>query len=217
MLLRYTKNIMPDVPHRFPYPFHSLLSSLLVNLFLTGGFVVMLNFLHFPIIQLCSSSPSRAILTALGLTTLINIFILTVGQNIWRIVIFANLCLIVLLGIITYGLGSYERSPLNLSGGRSSIKYSFLVTRPGHINKPVAPGEVIMLRYGFDAGISVAADLPNTTCHWTSLHGATLDSPDQCDIVYAPPGVENDILTVRIGSTCTLQPIRGQIKITIYP
>jgi hypothetical protein len=188
---------------------------LLLNLSLAAGFIALFNALPIPAPQLCIHPLAKTILMALGLTLIINIPALVVWRKTWLKASPLSLYVIMIVGVVVVWLGSYTYSPLGYSNGIYPILQGFRVTRQGRINEPIASGKVILLRNGALVGISVSADLPNMTCHWTSLKHGALDDPDSCDIAYSPPTVDYDILTVRIGSGCRLQPVHGQIKIII--
>jgi hypothetical protein len=140
-----------------------------------------------------------------------------VWRKAWLKASLASLCAILVVGAFTLWLGSYAYSPLGFSNGRHPILQGFFVTRQGQIDELVASGEVILLQSGVPVGISVSTDMPSKTCYWTSLNHGALDGFDQCDIVYAAPAADFDLLAVRIGSECKMPPIRGQIKISILP
>ena len=190
-----------------PYPFRTALKLFWVNLFLTSVLVLFQNFLPPLTVPACMRPTSKAIFLSLGIMLLLNISIAIVLNKAELGITLPNIGFILVTGIIVFWSGSY----------RHPTHPTFLVTRLGQINKPVTPGEVILLHYGFNIGISVLADLPDITCYWTSLSHGAMDSPNQCDIVYSPPASEYDILTVRIGSSCVTQPIMSQIKLSIYP
>ena len=190
---------------------------LLLNLALTGGLIALLNRLALPIFQVCIRSTARTILMALGLTLLINIAMIVVWRNVWLKASILSLCAVAAFAVITFWLGSYKYSPLGTTSGKYPVFQGFLVTKQGRVNTPVPPNELVLLQYGTPMGISVAVDLPDATCHWTSLNHAALDNPEGCDLVYSPPPAEYDILTVRVGSQCEIQTIRSQIKISIFP
>ena len=192
-------------------------SVLLLNLLLIAGLIVLFSKLPFSPIQLCVRSTARTILTALGITFLVDVLIAMFMRKNWLQPSLISICTIVLIGAITFWQGSYSFSPFSLTTGKYPVLQGFLLTREGRINQPISPNEVVLLQYGVPAGISVKADLTNMSCHWSSLSHGALDSPEQCDIVYSPPGTENDILTVRIESKCMPRVIQSQIKISITP
>ena len=198
-------------------PRYRYTSIFILNLFLAGALVILTNLLQPIGYQLCARPAARTIIAASGMTLVVDIIIAVFRRKAWTKPLLLSGIAVILVGSIAYWLGSYKYSPASLYSGKYSIFQGFLVTRLGRIEESVNPDETLILQYGSNAGISAIADLPGMSCHWTSQNHAALDSPDQCDIVYSPPAAEYDILTVRIGSSCGIQPLRSQIKISIYP
>lgn len=198
-------------------PHHHYINIFIFNLCLMGAFALLLRYQLPAMHQICAHPAARTIIAASGMTLVVDIIIAVFRRKAWTKPLLLSGIAVILVGSIAYWLGSYKYSPASLYSGKYSIFQGFLVTRLGRIEESVNPDETLILQYGSNAGISAIADLPGMSCHWTSQNHAALDSPDQCDIVYSPPAAEYDILTVRVGSSCGIQPLRSQIKISIYP
>lgn len=129
------------------------------------------------------------------------------------------LCLSILLGLIlvVLWLGSYSYSPLEYFGEQNLREISFLVTRSGRVNEPVASGETITLKAGSPAAIAVLSAVPTQNCQWMSLNHGAWDDANNCDTTYAAPDAEFDILTLNVELACGLPSTRAQIKVSILP
>ena len=190
---------------------------LLSNLIVAGGIFAVLNVLPIHAFLLCFHPLTKTILLALGITLVLNIFVSVIRGTSWLKRSQLSIVLLLVLGLSTLWLGSYSYSPLGFSNAKDPLLRGFLVNRQGRINESIAPGEIILLRVGTPAGISVVTDLPDATCLWNSTNGGVLDDPASCDIAYLTPAATYDILHVRIESACRAETIRGQIKVSIFP
>lgn len=113
------------------------------------------------------------------------------------------------------GLGSYRVSPLF-----SDIKIlrGFNVTVRDRPDVKIESGEIITIGKDGIAAI-VPLTLPGNTisCNWSSKNGGALDEAASCELIYAPPLADYDILRLSMRSSCGFSAAVGEIKFSILP
>lgn len=194
------------------------ISLLFLNLLITGVWYVALS-IWAKISLPCIHPLASAMLMALGVTFALNIPLILSLRKGWLMRSRISLSVLATLGLLVFWLGSYPYSPLGFSKGSYQFFHGFLITRHGQTNVPLDSGQILVLRAGAPAGITVLTDAPaGSRCRWSSINGGAWDQPDSCDTTYAAPVLADyDILTVRIESSCKLPLVRGQLKVSILP
>jgi len=120
-----------------------------------------------------------------------------------------------LVGALILWLGSYAYSPLEFAHGPALT--GFEIQKQGGQSLIVPPDGGFSMSTHAYAYIKVIADPPIADCSWHSAAGAAMDPNNTCDIVYAPPPAEQDVLRVSARLACGLPTATGQIKIAILP
>lgn len=160
----------------------------------------------------CTAPPVTPLI-AVGSIAVIGqlIFLWKNSSTRYRFFVLLQLALLALI----LGLGSYRVSPL-FSG--TEILRGFNVTVRDRPDVKIQSGQIITL--GKD---SIAAIVPLTlpgnivSCNWSSQNGGDLDGAASCELVYAPPAADYDILRFSMRSRCGLSVAAGQIKFSILP
>ena len=121
---------------------------------------------------------------------------------------------VVLLALIL-GMGSYRVSPLF---SHTNILRGFNVTLRDRPDVKIESGQIITIGKNNVSAI-VPLTLPGNvaSCHWSSQNGEDLDGAASCEIIYAPPSADYDILRLSMRSTCGLSSAVGQIRFSILP
>jgi hypothetical protein len=134
-------------------------------------------------------SPARAVMLGLG------IFVLLFGLTFW--------------------LGSYALSPLGFA--RRPALRAFIVQKG--LGEPirVGPGDGFSISRSSLAFIIPVIEPAGGSCLWQSQAGAMMDVPDICDVAYAPPPVDYDVLRLRVAPGCGLPESFGNLRIAILP
>ena len=165
----------------------------------------------------CTHPLASATLLIAGAMLVLNILLAVFLGRRWRIVSRWSVPALLGLSLLVFWLGSYPYSPLLTSGTGSQVLRGFLITTPRQLNQPYHAGDILVTQAGSPVAISAYSDLPAIKCQWASLHHGALDGAESCNIIYAAPQVENDILTVRVEPGCKLSPVQGRLKISILP
>ncbi|MBI3168499.1 MAG: hypothetical protein HYZ22_08480 [Chloroflexi bacterium] len=155
------------------------------------------------------------ILLTLGAVLVLNILLAVILGKRWRILSRWSIPSLLGLGLLVLWLGSYTYSPL--LGANNQVLRGFLVTTQRQINTPLNSGDILITQADSPVAISVLSNLSTVNCRWESLRNGALDGSDSCDVIYAAPQAENDILTVRVEPGCKLLPAQGKLKISILP
>ena len=159
------------------------------------------------------TAPIVTPLVAIGSITVIGqlIFLWKNPSKRYRFFILFQVVLIVLIA----GMGSYRFSPLFSD---TSILRGFNVTLRDRPNVKIESGQIITIGKSNIAAIAPLT-LPgnDSSCHWSSQNGGDLDGAASCELIYAPPSADHDILRLSMRSTCGLSSAVGQIRFSILP
>ena len=165
----------------------------------------------------CTHPLATETLLIAGVVLVLNILLAVFLGRRWRIVSRWSVPSLLGLSLLVFWLGSYTHSPLMASDtGKQGLR-GFLITTQRQLNKPYHSGDILVTQADLPVAISVFSDLPGIKCQWKSVHNGALDGSDSCNVIYAAPRVENDILTVRVEPGCKLSPVQGRLKISILP
>lgn len=165
----------------------------------------------------CTHFIAADFVLVLGVVLALNILLVVISAKRWRMFSRWSIPSLLSLGLLALWLGSYAYSPLMRSGRNTQALRGFLVTTPKYLNKPFNTGDILVTQAKSAVAISVLSDLPGINCRWSSLRNGGLDDSGNCDVIYAAPKAENDILTVRVDPGCELSPAKGSLKISILP
>jgi len=116
---------------------------------------------------------------------------------------------------VTLWLGSYSRSPLRFAA--QPVLRGFVVQKGQGQALRVASGDGFSISHASLAFITPLIEPGAASCLWQSRAGAMVDLPDICDIVYAPPSADYDVLRVRVRSACGLPDSTALLRIVILP
>lgn len=141
-----------------------------------------------------------------------------VGANRWRLLardLSAGLGTVAIMVGLTLWLGSYSLSPLSFA--RQPALRGFIVQKAQGPSVQVQAGDGFSISRSSLAFITPLIEPGEASCIWQSQGGAMLDAPDICDIAYAPPAAEYDVLRLRVRSGCGLPDSLGNLRIAILP
>ena len=116
---------------------------------------------------------------------------------------------------LTVWLGSYSRSPLSFA--RQPALRGFVVHKGRGPSVRVEAGDGFSISHSSLAFITPLIEPGAASCLWQSQSGAAVDAPDICDIAYAPPSADYDVLRLRVMSGCGLPDSFGNLRIAILP
>jgi hypothetical protein len=121
---------------------------------------------------------------------------------------------VVLIALMA-GAGLYRFSPLFSD---TNILRGFNVTVRDRPDVRIKSGEIITIGRNNIAAI-VPLTLPGNiiSCNWSSQNGGALDDAASCEVIYAPPSADYDILRISMRSSCGLSAAVGQIRFSILP
>jgi hypothetical protein len=112
-------------------------------------------------------------------------------------------------------LGSYSLSPLGFA--RQPALRGFIVQEGQGDPIRAEPGGGFSISRSSLAFIIPIIEPAGASCIWQSQAGAGIDAPDICDIAYAPPPGEYDVLRLRVTPGCGLPNSLGNLRIAILP
>jgi hypothetical protein len=102
---------------------------------------------------------------------------------------------------LTLWLGSYALSPLSFA--RQPVLRGFVVHKGQGPPARVPVGDGFSISRSSLAFITPLIEPAAASCLWQSQSGAMVDVPDICEIAYAPPSAEYDILRLESSQVAT--------------